>query len=364
MFLIKFLHAADLHLDSPFHGLAPGQAQQRRQEQRKLLSDLAELSYEQNCDLVFLAGDLFDSDNAYPETVDALCRALSACRAQVFIAPGNHDCLYAGSPYLTADWPENVHIFKESKISSVTLPGLGCQIYGAGFTSMDTPSLLEHFRVEDSQMLNVMVLHGDPETASSVYNPITKEQISESGLDYLALGHIHLRAEPRTLGKTVYAWPGCPMGRGFDELGQKGVYLGELDEKGCRLSFCPLPSRRYEILDIAAGDDPLAAIEAALPPDTERDIYRIRLTGESDPIDVRALQEALSGKFYSLHIRDLTEAKTDLWQDAGEDSLKGQFLARLQARLDAADDTEKEILILAAKLGLSAMEGREEDIPV
>ena len=359
--MIKFLHAADLHLDSPFHGLSPAQAKERRTEQRELLTSMVELANGNGCDLLLLSGDLFDSDNAYPETVEALCRALGAFRGQVFIAPGNHDCLYAGSPYFTAPWTENVHIFKEEKISSVTLPDLGCQVYGAGFTAMDAPPLLEGFRVEDDELLNLMVLHGEAETVVGNYNPMTKEQIERSGLDYLALGHVHLRTEGRTAGRTVYAYPGCPMGRGFDELGEKGVYLGELDEKGCRLTFLPLPCRRYEILHVAAGDDALAAIEAALPADTQNDIYRIYLTGQSDPIDLRALQEALAGRFYALHLRDKTEAKTDLWKDAGEESLKGQFLARLQEKLATADENEKAVIYLAARLGIYAMEGREED---
>lgn len=359
--MIKFLHTADLHLDSPFHGLSPAQAKERRAEQRELLTAIVELANGNGCDLLLLSGDLFDSDNAYPETVEALCRALGAFRGQVFIAPGNHDCLYAGSPYFTAPWTENVHIFKEEKISSVTLPELGCQVYGAGFTAMDAPPLLEGFRVEDEELLNLMVLHGEAETATGNYNPITKEQIERSGLDYLALGHVHLRMEGRTAGKTVYAYPGCPMGRGFDEAGEKGVYLGELDEKGCRLTFLPLPGRRYEILHIAPGDDARAAIEAALPTHTQNDIYRIVLTGQADPIDTRALQEALAHRFYALHLRDKTEAKADLWKDAGEDSLKGQFLARLQEKLATADEQDKALIYLAARLGIYAMEGREED---
>lgn len=358
--MIKFLHAADLHLDSPFHGLAPAEAAKRRQEQRQLLTDLAELANRQSCDLVLLSGDLFDSDNAYPETVQALCRALETMNAQVFIAPGNHDCLYGGSPYFSAKFPENVHIFKKETIESITIPSLGCTVYGAGFQASNASSLLEGFRVADEGTLNLMVLHGDAETPQSSYNPITKAQIEASGLDYLALGHIHLRAEPRKMGKTTYAWPGCPMGRGFDELGAKGVYVGELSETECKLTFHPLATRRYEILEVAAGSNPLAAIEAALPPDTEDHIYRIRLTGESDPIDLRALQTALESRFYTLHLRNETTEKVDIWQEAGEDTLKGQFLSLLQEQLKTASDEEKAVIMMAARLGLDAMEGREE----
>jgi exonuclease SbcD len=87
--MIRFLHAADLHLDSPFSGLSPERAAQRRKEQRAVPMQLAELANAYDCGLMLLPGDLFDSDNVYPETVEALARAFAACRAQIVIAPGN-----------------------------------------------------------------------------------------------------------------------------------------------------------------------------------------------------------------------------------------------------------------------------------
>lgn len=359
--MVKFLHAADFHLDTPFRGLSPEQAIQRRREQRELLETLTDLANRQSCDLMLLAGDLLDSDNAFPETVQALVRALGAFRGQVFIAPGNHDCLLSGSPYLSAPWPDNVHIFTQNKISSVTLPQLGCQVYGAGFTAMDSPALLEGFRVQDEDLLNLMVLHGDTETAGSPYNPISKEQISASGLDYLALGHIHKRKAPEKLGKTTFAWPGCMLGRGFDECGEKGVYIGTLTDKECNLEFHPLPGRRYEILTVACKEDPLQDILRLLPADCSRDIYRIYLTGECDEPDLRSIYLSLEDKFYALHLKDKTTRKVNIWADAGEDSLRGQFLATLQEKLSAAaTEEEQQIILLAAELGLRAMEGREE----
>lgn len=362
MFMIKFLHAADLHLDSAFRGLTPARAAERRQEQRQMLTDMAELGNRIGCDLWLLAGDLFDSDNAFPETLEALIRALGSFRGQVFIAPGNHDCLMPGSPYFSAKWPENVHIFTSDIISYVDLPALGCRVYGAGFRTQEAPALLQGFCVEDRELMNLMVLHGDTETPASPYDPISKEQIAASGLQYLALGHVHLRMPPRQAGSTCYAWPGCPMGRGFDELGQKGVYLGELTREGCALDFHPLPGRRYEILSVTAGDDPLAAILAALPSDTREHIYRILLTGPADPIDTRALYAALEDRFYELDIRDRTEPKADLWQGMGENTLRGQFLSLMREKLDQAPPENRETILQAVQLGLAAMEGREEAV--
>ena len=84
--MIKFLHAADLHLDAPFAALSPEQATARRQEQRALLTELAEAANAHDCDLVLLAGDLFDSAGTSDETLLALRRALASIHAPVFIS--------------------------------------------------------------------------------------------------------------------------------------------------------------------------------------------------------------------------------------------------------------------------------------
>jgi exonuclease SbcD len=361
--MIKFLHAADLHLDSPFRSLPPERAAQRRGEQRALLTELADLANRRGADLLLLSGDLFDSALVGADTLDALRRALRSCRARVFIAPGNHDFCAPGSPW-RGTWPENVHVFQSPTPEEVFLPELNASVWGAAFSAPTSAPLLAGFRVRDPGALNLMVLHGDAETPSSPYDPISPDEIAASGLDYLALGHIHAASGRRTAGRTVYAWPGCPMGRGFDELGEKGVYFGTLGREGCSLEFCPLPGRRYEILTVAAGDDPLAAVEAALPPDTKNDICRVVLTGEADEPDARALTAALADRFWSLSVRDETTPRRDLWAAADEDTLRGAFLRRLRAAMDAAPDAEtRERCALAAKLGLAAMEGREVSEP-
>ena len=263
--MIKFLHAADLHLDAPFSALSPEQAAARRQEQRALLTDLAEAANVQDCDVVLLAGDLFDSSSASEQTLLALRRALASIHAPVFISPGNHDCLLPGSAYLTESWPENVHIFRTDTIEAVELPEKNLRVYGAGFPARFCPALLEGFAAKDDGRTNLMVVHGNPTQPSSPYNPILPAQIAQSGLSYLALGHIHQASGLLTAGGTAYAWPGCAMGRGFDELGQKGAYLGRITDAGVQLDFLPLPGRKYEILRVDAGDDALAAVKAALP---------------------------------------------------------------------------------------------------
>lgn len=353
--MIRFLHAADFHLDSAFSALSAEQSAQRRREQRTALETLAALC--RDCDLVLLSGDLFDSARVYRDTLDALKRFFAAVPAEIFIAPGNHDFLASGSPYLTEDWGENVHIFTTPEITRVPLPKLGCDVYGAAFTAPEMPALLRGFRVEDPETPSLMVLHGDL-APNSPYAPLLPDEIAASGLDYLALGHVHA-SEIRKLGGTTCAYPGCLMGRGFDECGAKGVLRGTLERGNCAVEFVPLRTRTYEILSVDAGDDAFAAIRAALPADHEADCYRILLTGESDGVDVAALEAALSPEFFSLSVRDRTVPRKTLWADAEEDTLRGQFLRILKAEYDGADEAQRQKLARAARLVTALMDGRE-----
>lgn len=360
--MIKFLHAADLHLDSPFAALPPRQAAQQRQEQRRLLTLMSELCRQNHCQLMLLSGDLFDGQWVYRDTIDALRSALSDCGAEVFISPGNHDALTSTSPYFTEAWPDNVHIFTSAKPEAIYLDALGCAVYGAAFTTPTMAPMLRNFHVpqEGINYVNLMVLHGDAQLPSSPYNSITKDDIAESGLNYLALGHIHQASSLCRAGQTHYAWPGCPMGRGFDETGKKGILLGELDKNTVHVQFYPLDLRQYEILQVEAGVDPLKSILAALPENTQANIYRILLTGESDGVDLSSLYSQLEERFFALQLRDQTEPPLDLWIRSGEDTLQGLSLHTLKLALERCETLEQRRCIeLAARRIAQVCEGRE-----
>lgn len=363
--MLTFLHAADLHLDSPFRALSPEQAAERREEQRQLLTRLAATAQEVRADLVFLAGDLFDSQRARPETVQLLYQVLEELEAEVFLSPGNHDPWSPTSPYGRLTWPDHVHIFTTPAPQRVELPRLGAVVYGSAFTSayrMDSP--LEGLSGEEEGLVRFGCFHGDPTTPHSRYGPITTRQIAASGLDYLALGHIHGASGLKKAGDTWYAWPGCPEGRGFDETGDKGIYLGEADRGQVKLDFLPLAGRRYLAprLDIT-GQDPARALQTLMAASDPQDILRIILTGERDPEnepDLATLTALASTYFYSADLVDETSLSRSLWARAGEDTLTGRFLRVMAGRMEAAAPEEKTRLERAVRFGLAALEGREE----
>ncbi len=347
--MIKLLHAADFHLDAAFTALPPAQAGQRRREQRTVLQQLAQAC--EGCDIILLAGDLFDSKQVYRDTLDALKDCFASLPARIFIAPGNHDSIYTTSPYLMEEWPENVHIFTRPTVERVELEG--CHVYGAAYTAQGQ-ELLQDFHVADPSVVNLMVLH-----SGGSYNPITESQIAASGLDYLALGHVHSRQAGRT-GQTVFAYPGCLMGRGFDECGQKGLLRVDVSTEDVQVRFLPIFSRKYEILRVQVGDDAMAAVRAALPTDARTHAYRVILQGESTTLYLPALERQLADCCFYLELVDETHAPQDLWQGASEDTLKGTVLQNLKARYERAEEADR--VLRAAQILTALMENREVEL--
>ena len=362
--MLKFIHASDFHLDSAFGALTDRQAVSRRRETRETGFRLANYVNSHGIDLVLLAGDLFDSNSAFRETGEQLAQALGQMEAKVFIAPGNHDWYGSGSPWKTVTWPENVHIFRKNRMTSVELPEWNLVIHGAAFTTQEqSESLLRDFVVSGDGRIHVGLLHGEIDSPEEHYNPLRKEEIAASGLDYLALGHIHKRMEPKAYGKTLCAWPGCMEGRGFDELGEKGFYEGTIENGSFSVQFVPFARRRYEILQVdVTGQDARMAVEHALPADTAQHLYRILLAGETDEsgVNAAALKESLADRFYALDIRDHTRMAEDIWAKADEDSLRGLFLRELRGKWNAAaTDEERETVTRAVRFGLAALDHRD-----
>ena len=357
--MIKILHSADWHLDAPMSGHSPEAGEFLRRELRKIPEKITKLCAAQQCDLMLLSGDLFDGA-ASQETVRSVQKALKEASVPVFISPGNHDYIAPGSPYEMDGWPENVHIFKADKLSSHALPALDCRIYGAGYTSMDCPALLKGFQAAGPESWHIGVLHGETEAPGSSYCPITREQLRSSGLSYLALGHIHKSGSLRA-GDTLCAWPGCPMGRGYDELGAKGVIMVTLDED-VKASFLPLDTPRFYDEEVEAGDSPKEALAAVLPELHTDDFYRLTLTGYSSAIDTAQLLSAFP-QVPHLTLRDDTHPELDLWSAVGEDTLEGVLFSLLQQAAESDSETLSSRAKLSARICRQILDGQEVKLP-
>ncbi len=355
---MKILHTADWHLDAAFVGHSEENKAFLRRELRKIPEKIAKLCMAEGCDLLLIAGDLFDGPYSR-ESMTAVRSALERVQIPVVITPGNHDFCGSDSPYEKEEWPGNVHIFKNPKIESITLPELDCRIYGAGYQSMDCPGLLKDFAPAGEERWHIGVLHGEV-SASSAYCPMTREQIKQSGLDYLALGHIHKGGSLRA-GEVLCAWPGCPMGRGFDELGDKGVILAECTDS-VHASFVPLDTVRFYDETVEAGDDPAEAVAGLLPAMESGDFYRVTLTGYCGHVDLPAIR-ARFPQIPNLTLRDETLPELDLWGTAGEDTLEGAYFALLQNASHSDSETISRRARLAARISRQILDGQEVKLP-
>ena len=248
-------------------------------------------------------------------------------------------------------------------MQTFSFPELGCAVWGAAFTAAEEAdgSALTAVRCPDDGRTHLMVLHADLSAPDSRYRPITPAQIGETGLSYLALGHTHAFSGVLHAGRTTFAYPGCPEGRGFDELGEKGFLFGEVGPNGADMAFVPFARRHYQILRADVTDAaPLDAVERLLPLRTQEDIYRIILTGErTEDFSLTALQSCLEDRFFQLELRDETRAPEDLWARCGEDSLRGLFLQEMHRQLESAAPEDRAAIEQAVRFGLAAMDHRD-----
>ena len=220
--MLKVLHGADFHLDSPFSGLKPDAAARRRGEQRELLARLTDLAREREADLVLLSGDLLDGDLVFRETVQALARALGEIPCPVFLAPGNHDWYGPQSPYAALEWPGNVHLFTGPELGAVRLPELGCTVWGAAFCApRQSASPLRGFHAP-AEGVQLAVLHGEV-AAQGDYGPSRRRTSPPAGWT----------TWPWAMSTSTAACAGQGRLSGLTPAAPRGVALTSWEKRAC-----------------------------------------------------------------------------------------------------------------------------------
>lgn len=373
---IKIMHTADLHLGSLSKSLGK-EASQRSLEIIRNFYKMLEYCKKENFDLLLIAGDFIESVISADSLAD-IREQLKKLDIATFISPGNHDYYYRGGIY-DGDWGDKVHIFKKD-VEEVYLKDLNLKIYGAPFTgSYCQKSLLENFDFNkeagdrDQGIKRILLMHGDYENASSPYNPIMADQIPADFFDYIALGHIHKRPEPIRLGKSLLSYPGCFDASAFDESGLKGFNIVKIDENKTNIEFKGFSSRLFHRINLdfsqiknrKDGLDLCLKKAYEISPEPQKDYYRFRLTGRldfEDLLDLNMLKADLNESLHYVDLVDLRSPALSLESLADEESIRGYFVNQIQDKMDKATEEEKEILNLALRYGLDAMEGRELDI--
>lgn len=370
--MIKFLHCADLHLDSPLAALDLRRAELRRNELRAALTSLTLSCKMNSADFLLISGDLLDASRVSRDTIDLLRREFAAIPdTKVIIAPGNHDPYTHASYYRRADFSDNVYIFDSAELSCFDFPEKNTTVYGWAFTSDKMERApIDGFTVEDPSRINILAAHADLDTISD-YCPVTSAELAKCGFDYAALGHQHAHTGVKTLGRGYAAYSGCLESRGFDELGMKGAVLAAAEKDGALkfgAKFVRFCKRHYEIetLDItgaASNADAAERIGAMLNERHYGDdtALRLRLTGNVSG-DFKLAPAFLTERFPQLFILELVDETLPLMDSeklAGDPTIRGAFYRSLAPMLESADESERETAARALRYGLAALAGGE-----
>lgn len=235
MSLVKLLHAADLHIDSPMRGLirydgAP--VDQMRGATRTAVENLVDLALAENVTAVLLAGDVYDGTWRDFSTGLFFTNQMARLRAAdipVFMISGNHDAENKMTRELPL--PDNVHRFDSDKAQTALREDLGLAVHGQSFaTGSVKDDLARDYPLPHSDLFNVGILHtsltGRP--GHDHYAPCSVDQLAHHGYEYWALGHVHKRAIEYSDGAHV-VFPGNTQGRDAGETGAKGCTLVSVD---------------------------------------------------------------------------------------------------------------------------------------
>lgn len=365
---VRILHLSDVHFDTPFRELPKEIAILRRNEIRECFSRIIDKAIEKKVDLILLAGDIFDNDTVEKNTLVFIKEQMEKANLyniKIFISSGNHDPYNAKSFYNMIKWSENVHIFKNT-MERVVLEELGVVIYGQSFKEKyQRKSMLKDFEpnCEDGDLVRIMLLHGEVKNGeNSEYNKISLNEIEKSGMDYIALGHIHRFSGINKIGNTTYAYSGCPEGRGFDELGKKGVIIGELSKGATELNFMKMNKREYVIkeVDISDFETKEDIIEELLTIPREkrmRNLFKIKLKGrvkEHFNLDLFLLENMLKEEFFYFKIIDETKPFLNMDELSNEYSMRGIFCSLMKEAI-YEKEYEDEILEMAFKIGMESL---------
>jgi DNA repair exonuclease SbcCD nuclease subunit len=378
--MFTFLHAADIHLDSPLRGLeayADAPVAQLRQATRRAFDNLIDLAIEERVAFVLLAGDLYDGEwkdyNTGLFFIDRISR-LRKENIRVFLASGNHDAASQISKGLRL--PDNVHLFSTKQPETVTIDALGVAVHGQGYhTRVLAENLARNFPQGLPHHLNIGLLHTSltGREGHEPYAPCSLDDLLAKGYDYWALGHVHAREEVSQSPWVVF--PGNIQGRHIHEAGSKGATLVRVDEGRIsavehrdldvlRWSLCRVDLTDCTTVDLAL-DTVRQAMEAQQARADGRPVaLRLQLAGES-PIhaelhresaplteEFRALAAGL-GEMWLEKVVFATRRPVGLTQSLGAETPMAdliQAIDRLDFQPEALLELVPEIGILQSKL--------------
>lgn len=365
--MFKFIHAADVHLDSPLRGLSRYESapvESIRDACRRAFGNLVDLAIEEKVAFLLLAGDLYDGDwKDYSTGIffNRLMGRLGRNHISVYIVAGNHDAANRMTKALES--PANLTILSSRKVEKINLDELAVTIHGQSFgTQHVDENLAIGFPAAENGMFNIGLLHTslDGREGHAVYAPCSADDLRSKGYQYWALGHIHKQEFVSEDPWIVF--PGCIQGRHIRESGTKGCVLVTVEDGAVSaVEKFPLDVLRWvrcnvdltdateirEALDrtrksienerFSADGQPIAMrirFEGATPISDELSAYPERFEQQ-----IKALGAEIAGDdLWIERVENATVGKQDLESVLSDDSAFGKLLKDILATSDNPDE--------------------------
>lgn len=367
---MRFLHFADLHLDTPFRWASVELARARRAALRDTLTRICKLAAELQADALTCGGDLYEQDRFTPDTAEFLRSTFEQIAPlRVFLAPGNHDWLGPASLYRQVEWPPNVHVFTESKLSAVELAD-GLTLWGAAHRApANTDGFLDNFHV-DRCGVHVALFHGSErgelvfqEKGKAPHAPFRAQQIRAAGIHHALVGHFHAPKDAET-----HTYPGNPDPLTFGEAGDRAAVLvtvaadGSVTRARHRVATSAVSDVTVDLTGVThcgqVADRVLGAVAGL------SGVVRVTLSGEvGADVDLH-LQDILAVRAPHLdalmpRIGQISVAY-DFERLREEQTVRGQFVRDVADDTGLADDLRRRVLVT----GLRALDGRGDELEV
>ena len=346
---MKFIHTADIHLGSKNDSRFPKEiSDEIKGELRSAFKNLVEYAKSRGVSLILLSGDVFDSDRPFKKDKDFFYSVVKNNPEINFLyLKGNHDRV--------ENFEEELPNLKRFSDKWTVYEFGGLKFYGIEMTKENSSSLYSTLNLTKEDK-NVVLMHGQKGSGRGDINLL---KLRDKNIDYLALGHIHSFSAEKFDDRGVAVYSGCLLGRGYDEIGEKGFVIVNEENGKFSYEFKTLSTRVIleETVDVSGVKDAYEAAEIVKKSVTagKKDILRVILTGELETkiedlsVD---LERLLLGRYAFLSVKDKTKLKLDLSAFSFDNSLIGEFIRTVE-KSEYPEEDKQEII----SYGLRALKG-------
>lgn len=357
---MKFIHTADLHLESKIELLPIEKSRTRRDEILRTFEKLADYANDNDVRAIIIAGDMFDTNKISIKTKQRVLTTIKKYSHIDFLCvSGNHDKIN----FIMNEerLPKNLIIFGD-KWSTINYDD--CAITGISIDSVNQTTIYDNLHLDENK-INIVIMHGQIVGYRTKENAeiISIPRLKEKNIDYLALGHIHFYDKGEIDNRGVYVYSGCLEGRGFDELGEKGFVLINCEKDRLESTFIPFSMRNlyefeYDVQNYVSFFELADYIVNNLKEKVgEQSLIKVILKGQHKLdfyIDKFFLEKRLNEYFFFAKVYDKTELEISLNDYAYDKTVKGEFV-RAVWESDLSMQEKNDIILC----GLSALKGEE-----